>query len=93
MVYIFIEMISTVLLLSSSLLLYIWKNGFNQRDYKLIKNIGTAILLIGVYKLLDVINYFYNLSEYVSSITKLTALIGLVLLMFSLFNYLEVKKK
>jgi len=90
MIDIFIELIETLLLIGASLLLLFWK--LKGKDSNLIKQIGVCVALIGVYKLLIVINNLVQFNELIFSLIKIPELIGILILMFGLFNHLEVKK-
>lgn len=93
MVNFFLELISTLLLITASLMLIFWKKSLKKPGSQLIKNIGVCVGLIGLYALINSFSQIFSLTGYVMALVNLPTLIGFVFLMFSLFNYLEANKK
>ena len=88
----YVEIINAILLIGGSLLLLLWKKEGNEKDTKLIKNIGLSIMLIGMYKLTSILFQLIQFNEYIYAISSIPALIALVKLMFNLMDYLEDKQ-
>jgi len=88
----YLEIINTVLLLSGAALLISWKQKPKDKGELLIMRTGFCIMFIGLYKLLSVTFQTFEFNGWVPAISSIPALVGLVSLMFSLFNYLEAKK-
>ncbi|HLE06541.1 MAG TPA: hypothetical protein VI790_04250 [Candidatus Nanoarchaeia archaeon] len=92
MVHVFLEGISTILLVGASMLLLLWKKEVKNAGDKLIKNVGLSMALVSLYKAASVINILFSLGEWMMVIMKVPELIGVVFLMLSLFKYLEARK-
>ncbi|MFA5405840.1 MAG: hypothetical protein WC307_00575 [Candidatus Nanoarchaeia archaeon] len=82
--------ISGLLFIAGSLLIQ-WKKELKS-DEKLIRRFGIGIIIIGAYELVNMLVNLYSLNNVIYSYHKIIELIGLAVIMFSLFNYLEVKK-
>ena len=92
MVHVFLEGISTILLVGASMLLLLWKKDVKNAGDKLIKNIGLSMALVSLYKASSVISILFGLGEWMMVVMKLPELIGVIFLMLSLFKYLEARK-
>ena len=92
MVHVFLEGISTILLVGASMLLLLWKKDVKNAGDKLIKNVGLSMALVSLYKASSVISILFGLGEWMMVVMKLPELIGVIFLMLSLFKYLEARK-
>lgn len=92
MVHVFLEGISTILLVGASMLLLLWKKEVKNAGDKLIKNVGLSMALVSLYKASSVISILFGLGEWMMVVMKLPELIGVIFLMLSLFKYLEARK-
>jgi len=92
MAQLFLQIISTLLLFGGALLLLFWKKEGKIPGDKLIRRIGMSVALIGFYTLGTVIIGTLELNLYTFGLISLPTLGGMVLLLFSLLNYLEVGK-
>jgi len=91
-VSLYLEIINAVLLLSGSALLFIWKKDSDKKGDVLIMRIGFSTFFFGIYKLLSITFQATSFNGWIPAISSIPALIGLAVLMFSLFNYLEARK-
>ena len=93
MITILIEGITATLLLSAAIILRLWKKDLKPHNAELIKKMSVGIAVIGLYELSNFIYSLLNLNIPLYSINKIIKLIGLLIILFSLFNYLEVANK
>ncbi len=92
MIIILIESIITTLLIGAALILSLWVKSFKTPKEKLIRKISIGIVIIGLYELSNVIYSLLNLQITAYSYNKAIKLLGLLVIMFSLFKYMEEKK-
>ena len=93
MITILIEGITTTLLLSAAIILRLWKKALKPHNIELIKKISAGIAMIGLYELSNFIYSLLNLNIPLYSINSIIKLLGLLIILLSLFNYLEVTNK
>ena len=86
------DLLITALLFIAALLILLWWKDLNKPSLKLIKRIGVGIGVMSLRGFIDLSYYLVTLSEKSFIYSLIPEILGLLLIMFGFFNFLEARK-
>lgn len=88
-----LDVLTTILLLGGALLVLLWKKDLKKKSHKLVNRIALGMGIMGFREIINLLYQIILVTEEFFLYSLLCEIIGVLIMVFALFNYLEAESK